>query len=201
MTKSFLRIHAGVPEQGQTLAGIAGRFSSPSSPLVANHARGPVVVDGGACGHSALPRFAARHPGLRIELLIDDKQQDLIVEGVHIALRFGAMADSNAVARKIMSTPRLIVASPTYLQRAGLPQAPQDLASHQAVFVVTGIGAAGWTFRRTGHDDVAVRIDGQVTANQNEAAVAAAVAGLGILATTRADCGAELLSDARRIAA
>ncbi len=138
-----------------------------------------------------LPRFAEQHPALRIELLIDDKRQDLIVEGVDVALRFGALTDSTAVARKVMSTPRVIAASPGYLRRAGVPKSPDDLAAHRAVIGMTGVGA-GWTFRRPGHDDVTVRVDGQVMANQNEAAVAAAVAGLGIVATTREGCRAEL---------
>ena len=143
----------------------------------------------------ALPLFAGRHPALRVELLIDDKRQDLIVEGVDVALRFGTMADSNAVARKIMSTPRVIAASPAYLERAGVPRTPAELSSHRAIIGVTGIGS-GWTFSRPGQGDVTVRVDGQVMANQNEAAVAAAVAGLGIVATTRAGCGDELRSGA-----
>jgi DNA-binding transcriptional LysR family regulator len=143
----------------------------------------------------ALPRFADLHPALRIELIINDRRQDLIVEGVDIALRFGAMADSTAVARKIMSTPRVIAASPAYLVRVGVPRAPEELSSHRAIVGVTGIGS-GWRFSRPGHDDVTVRVDGQVTVNQNEAAVAAAVAGLGIVATTRAGCRDELESGA-----
>ena len=111
----------------------------------------------------ALPKFAERHPALRIELLIDDKRQDLIVEGVDVALRFGALTDSTAVARKVMSTPRVIAASPGYLRRAGVPKSPDDLAAHRAVIGMTGVGA-GWTFRRPGHDDVTVRVDGQVMA-------------------------------------
>ena len=143
----------------------------------------------------ALPRFAERHPELRIELLIDDKRQDLIAEGVDIALRFGALPSSSAVARRILTTPRVIVASPGYLARAGTPRAPEDLTTHRAIIGVSGLGA-GWTFSRPGHDDVTVRLDGQVMANQNEAAVAAAVAGLGIVAMTREGCRAELESGA-----
>jgi DNA-binding transcriptional LysR family regulator len=143
----------------------------------------------------ALPRFAEQHPGLRIELLIDDRRQDLIDEGVDVALRFGPIADSTAVARKLMSIPRVIAASRAYLVRAGTPRMPDDLATHRAIIGVTGAGA-GWTFKRPGHDDVTVHVDGQVLANRNDAAVAAAVAGLGIVATTRAGCRAELESGA-----
>lgn len=141
----------------------------------------------------SLSEFADRHPALRIELMIDDRHQDLIVEGVDIALRFGAMADSTATARRIMSTARLIAASPSYLLREGVPRTPDELSSHRAIIGTTG---TGWTFRKTGEDDVTVRLDGQVAVNQNEAAVAAAVAGMGILGTTRAGCRRELESGA-----
>ena len=139
----------------------------------------------------ALPRFADQHPDLRIELLVDDKRQDLIVEGVDVALRFGTLADSSAVARRVMSTPRVLAASPAYLRRAGTPRNPEDLGTHRAIIGVPGVGAA-WTLTRAGHDEATIRLDGQVSTNQNEAAVAAAVAGLGIVATTREGCRAEL---------
>jgi len=143
----------------------------------------------------ALPRFADEHPHLRIELLVDDRRQDLIVEGVDVALRFGELTDSSAVARRILTTPRVIAASRAYLARAGIPRTPEDLATHRAVIGVIGTGP-GWTFKRAGHEDVTVRLDGQVMANQNEAAVAAAVAGMGIVSTTREGCRAELESGA-----
>jgi DNA-binding transcriptional LysR family regulator len=139
----------------------------------------------------ALPRFTEQHPDLRIELLVDDKRQDLIVEGVDVALRFGTLPDSSAVARRVLSTPRVVAASPAYLRRAGTPRTPEDLGTHRAIVGVAGV-APGWTFTRDGFAEVSVRLDGPVSANQNEAAVAAAVAGLGIVATTRVGCRAEL---------
>ena len=139
-----------------------------------------------------LPRFAGQHPGLRIELLVDDSGHDP-GEGVDVALRVGAMADSSAPALRLMSTPRVIAASRAYLARAGTPRLPEDLATHRAIIGATGIGT-GWTFRRSGADDVTVHVDGPLMATQDEAAVAAAVAGLGIVATTREGCRAELES-------
>lgn len=68
-----------------------------------------------------LPTFMTRHPALRIDLTIDDQHQNLVVEGVDVALRFGALADSNATARLLDASPRLLVASPAYLRRAGAP--------------------------------------------------------------------------------
>jgi DNA-binding transcriptional LysR family regulator len=99
-------------------------------------ARRAVVVAGRARGHSRVAALRRTAPGLRIELLIDDKRQDLIAEGVDIALRFGTLPSSSAVARRILTTPRVIVASPAYLARAGTPRAPEDLATHRAIIGV-----------------------------------------------------------------
>ena len=140
-----------------------------------------------------LPRFAEQHPGLRIELQVDDRRQDLIVEGVDVALRMGTPPASSAAALRLMSTPRVIAASPAWLRRAGVPRTPEELAAHRAITGAAGDGS-DWTFSRAGHEDVTVRVEGRVSANQAEAAVAAAVAGLGLVATTREGCRAELES-------
>ena len=69
-----------------------------------------------------LPPFISRHPALRVDLAIDDQYQNLVVEGVDVALRFGALANSNATARLLDSSPRLLIASPGYLRQAGTPR-------------------------------------------------------------------------------
>src|ERR1700761_7103735 len=56
--------------------------------------------------------FLLAHPALQVELMLDDQHQDLVVEGVDVALRFGALADSTAVARRLNSWPRILVAAP-----------------------------------------------------------------------------------------
>ncbi|WP_295998797.1 LysR family transcriptional regulator [Rugamonas sp.] len=141
-----------------------------------------------------LPSFAEAHPALRIELIINDQRQDLIVEGVDIALRFGAMADSGAVARLLVRWPRLIAAAPSYLARRGVPRSPAELARHSAILPHAGVGA-GWTFRRDGQETT-VRVDGQIMVTAHDGAIAAAVAGLGIVAATRLSCRLELASGA-----
>ena len=59
-----------------------------------------------------LPVFMQRHPGLRIDLLVSDRHQELVRAGVDLALRLGALADSTATARQLGAQPRLLVASP-----------------------------------------------------------------------------------------
>ena len=80
-----------------------------------------------------LGAFLTQHPKLEIELILDDRNVDLVGEGIDVALRMGALADSTLSARKIAATRRRVVGTPAYFARAGLPHAPADLADHEAV--------------------------------------------------------------------
>lgn len=140
----------------------------------------------------ALPDFMARHPALRIALVMSDQRQDLVSEGADLAFRFGALPDSNAMARRLGRFERVLVASPNYLLRAGTPQGPADLAQHAVVASPSG---TVWTFERDGRE-VSVRVGGRLGSNLNEASIAAAVAGLGITQTSELGCGTELANGA-----
>jgi DNA-binding transcriptional LysR family regulator len=137
-----------------------------------------------------LSAFTLAHPALRVELLMDDRRQDLVTEGVDVALRFGPMDDSSAVARLIATWPRIIAASPAYLERCGTPKVPVDLAAHTMIAVSRGTGG-GWSFGQNGRE-VSVRIDNSILVTVLEGAIAAATAGLGIVSTTSPACRKEM---------
>jgi DNA-binding transcriptional LysR family regulator len=138
-----------------------------------------------------LPVFLAQHPALRIDLGINDMRQDLIADGVDVALRFGVLADSSAVARKLAQSPRVVIAAPDYLARAGIPQMPADLAAHAVIIGPGGVNPDAWAFAKDGRT-TSIRVEGRITSGANEGAVAAAVAGLGITVTSVWGCRAEL---------
>lgn len=138
-----------------------------------------------------LPEFMKRHPRLRIDLLTNDARQDLVGEGVDVAFRFGALVDSTATARLVGTMPRVLVASPKYLRRAGRPATPADLADHDVIFGPAGRLPAAATFEKAGRRQT-VRVDGKLTSTVHEVAVAAAVAGLGILSSGLWGCRAEI---------
>lgn len=142
-----------------------------------------------------LPGFMDMHPALRIDLVMNDQRQDLVGEGVDVALRFGALGDSNAMARLVGVSQRMLLASPAYLEKAGTPLVPGDLPAHSVIAGPADIAAGNWNFEKEGRT-VSVRIDGRLTASVNEAAIAAAVAGLGIVSTGHWGCQAELASGA-----
>jgi DNA-binding transcriptional LysR family regulator len=141
-----------------------------------------------------LPAFADQHRALRIDLLLEDQRQDLIAEGVDVALRFGALVDSSDTARRIRSWPRVLVASPDYLARAGTPLIPTDLSSHELI-VGPMKGHSSWTFRRDS-TTTSVRAEGRLRIDGNEGAIAAAVAGMGIMMTSSGACRREVESGA-----
>ena len=124
-----------------------------------------------------LPAFMADHPLLDIDVVLDDRVIDLVAEGVDIALRIGSMADSIAVARKIASGGRSVVATPAYLARAGTPKTLADLADHDAL-VYSRLGDT-WTFRQ-GETEESVAVRGRLRVNAAEGLRAAVLADMGL---------------------
>ncbi|MFT4464953.1 MAG: LysR substrate-binding domain-containing protein [Sodalis sp. (in: enterobacteria)] len=77
--------------------------------------------------------FAVRYPEIVLDLDFSDRLVDVIEEGYDVALRSGHVADSRLMARKITTFSSSVVASPAYLNRAGMPETPADLAGHACV--------------------------------------------------------------------
>lgn len=138
-----------------------------------------------------LPSFLLQHPQLRIDLQVADSRQDLIANGIDLALRFGELSDSGVVARKLACAPRRPVASPGYIARAGVPKTPADLEGHAIIVGPAGASLACRSFTRE-RKTVSIRVEGRVMSTSNESAVAAAVAGLGITVTSLWACRSEL---------
>jgi DNA-binding transcriptional LysR family regulator len=108
-----------------------------------------------------LSAFLAEHPDLDVELVLDDRQVDLVNEGIDVAMRMGPMPDSNMVARRIAEGRRVVVATPDYLQRHGTPKSPAELACHQAILYSGRPGWASWTFQKEGQA-VSVELQGRL---------------------------------------
>ena len=131
-----------------------------------------------------LPAFLKQHAALKIELVADDRYQDLVTEGIDVAFRFGALPDSSAMARKIIHLPRILMASPDYLRERGTPTMPSDLA-HHSVIIGPAHPSPTFAFRSS------VRVDSNLAISINEGATASAVAGLGIAASSENSARAE----------
>lgn len=125
-----------------------------------------------------LKPFLDRHPALQVELMLDDQRQNLVTEGVDVALRFGTLNDSSATVRKLKSWPRLLAAAPAYLQGAPALHTPADLAAHAVI--VGPQGVSEWLFRKGG-TATSVRIEGRLKIPALEGALTAAAAGMGVV--------------------
>jgi DNA-binding transcriptional LysR family regulator len=126
-----------------------------------------------------LSTFLAEHPDLDVELVLDDRNVDLVNEGIDVALRMGALPDSNMTARRIAVGRHVVVATPAYLQRHGTPMSPDELTSHQAVIYTRGGGGASWTFRR-GAAEVPVVLQGRLKVTQAEGVREAVLCDMGL---------------------
>jgi len=103
-----------------------------------------INVQGTIARHFVMPRlsqFFARHPDITIVMSEGDRWVDLAQEGVDYAIRYGHLADSELVARRLTMLERLTCASPQYLERYGTPKSLADLSNHREL--------SGW--RQTRH--------------------------------------------------
>jgi len=124
-----------------------------------------------------LPAFLKANPDLEIDVILDDRVIDLVAEGVDMALRMGELPDSAAVARKLASSRRSVIATPAYLERFGIPQSPAELGSHQAL--IYSQASSGWTFKR-GSAETSVSVHGRVRVSAAEGLRAAVLADMGL---------------------
>ena len=99
-------------------------------------------------GHSHLAAivaaFAARHPKVRVELVLTGRVADLVAEGIDFAVRAGNQKDSSLIARRIAQPALVLAASPAYLERRGTPQSPDELANHDFVLFRPERGRNRW---------------------------------------------------------
>jgi DNA-binding transcriptional LysR family regulator len=144
-----------------------------------------------------LGRFLAQHPELEIELILDDRNVDLVGEGVDVALRMGVLTDSALTGRRIGRSRRRVVATPAYFARAGVPLVPRDLERHEAIIYTQRGGGAAWTFVKNGVEE-SVALSGRVRSTAAEAVREAVLADLGLAVASDGMLGVELKSGAVR---
>jgi DNA-binding transcriptional LysR family regulator len=116
--------------------------------------------------------FLEEFPDVNARLLLLDRPVDLVEERLDAAIRIGALADSSAIATRLGTLRRIVVASPAYVARRGAPARLDEIAAHDVV-VFGGLGR--WEFA----DDVA-RFTPRLAVNTAEAAIDAVIAGLGL---------------------
>jgi len=126
-----------------------------------------------------LPSFRARYPNVVVEMLVSERTSNLVEEGIDLAIRNGALADSSLIARKIGEFAVVAVASAEYLERRGEPTRLSDLDGHDGVIFVSQNGPRPWTFA-TRAGVISYQAAASFRSNDGEEQRAAVLAGLGI---------------------
>ena len=123
--------------------------------------------------------FLKHHPDIDIRLVLADRVVDLHEDHVDLAIRIGDLPDSSLVAVRVGSIRRVVCGSPAYFAGRGTPLHPAELSAHDCVSFEGLMASDSWSFR-VGKSDTPVAIHSRLVVNTAEAAIDAAVAGVGI---------------------
>jgi DNA-binding transcriptional LysR family regulator len=128
--------------------------------------------------------FLAAHPGVKIDLKLNDGFIDLVEHGIDVAVRIGNLADSTLVARRIGRIRRAVVASRAYVQAATaqgtMPSIPEDLKQHPCIVYTELRSRNLWDFSTPDGSSVLVRVEGPLQTNASDIVRAAVLDGIGI---------------------
>lgn len=156
---------------------VRGERAAPRGTLRVN---GPVSF-GRAHLAAALPSFLEQHPGLTVELTVNDRIVDLIEEGYDVAIRIGRLSDSSLIAKCLGTVEVRLAASPAYLAKHGLPTEPSDLGDHTWLGYTYSTGTTGLRFTSADGREAVVRLGPRLTANNGDVLTEIAAGGAGVI--------------------
>ncbi|MEM1255218.1 MAG: LysR family transcriptional regulator [Cyanobacteria bacterium P01_H01_bin.21] len=126
-----------------------------------------------------IPSFLCRYPDIRVNIKFTDRFVDLVEEQVDVAIRIGKLEDSSLRLRKLADNHRRLVASPTYLERYGLPKTPEALSAHKCLHFSHLKTGHRWELHKNNKSHLAPIIP-WLQANDASVLFEAAIAGAGI---------------------
>ncbi|BCM21917.1 LysR family transcriptional regulator [Mesorhizobium sp. J8] len=153
----------------------AGEYSSPTGELVIT---APVVF-GRLHVLPVITGFLAVYPQVDVRLTLSDRITQLVEEHIDLAVRIGELPDSTMVATRVGSIRRIVCASPAYLALHGTPMKPPELAGHNCVTFEGLASPATWNFGAS-KTETTIPVRSRLQVNTAEAAIDAAIAGLGL---------------------
>jgi DNA-binding transcriptional LysR family regulator len=126
-------------------------------------------------------KFLSRYPEVSLELIMRDAVGDLVADGFDLALRFGEPPSGTFVARKLIETRVLTVASPAYIAAHGRPRHPSDVADHACIDFYDAANARpyDWEFRK-GREVLPVKVAARLLVSDSGTMLGACEAGAGI---------------------
>ncbi len=128
----------------------------------------------------AVTGFLDLHPSVQIRMLLSDRNAHLLEDEIDVAVRIGSLRDSSMIASRVGAVRRVVCASPAFLERHGSPRTPADLATMPCIGFDLAGASAPWRFPGPRGRDVEITVPQRLTVTGAEAALDAAVAGLGL---------------------
>ena len=127
----------------------------------------------------SMVEYLRRYPDMSLTALFLDRIVNLFEEGMDVGVRIGELPDSTMRAIGVGHVRRVVCASPEYLERSGIPQAPMDIARHTVIAASAVTPIAEWKFV-TGKKKIIIKVNPRLTVTNNDAAIQAALQGFGI---------------------
>lgn len=139
----------------------------------------PVIIGKRLCEH-ILPKFHLEFPGIHLNLRLSDDFNDMVEEGIDIALRITKLPDSNFIAKKVGKQALRLVTSLSYVEKFGAPLGFESLNRHICIVDNSVASAKRWSFTNNEGGVSSVHIDGPIEVNDAECVVRLCEAGVGI---------------------
>jgi DNA-binding transcriptional LysR family regulator len=163
-------------EVGEAERAAMGEYAAPRGEIVVT---APVVF-GRLHVVPVVAAFLAQYPEIGVNLVLTDRIVHLMDEQVDAAIRIGELPDSNLMATGVGSVRRVVCGSAHYLDTHGTPQTPHDLARHECISFEVLESQRAWVFGE-GKQQLAVPVPSRLTVNTAEAAIDAALLGVGLV--------------------
>lgn len=153
-----------------------GEYAAPKGELVVT---APVVF-GRLHIVPVVAEFLAHYPEIDIRLVLTDRVVHMMDEQVDVAVRIGELPDSALMATRVGTVRRVVCASPAYLATHGVPARPRDLSGHNCITFEVLESKRAWVFE-AGKSELSVPVHSRLAVNTAEAAIAAAILGVGLI--------------------
>ncbi|MER9330411.1 LysR family transcriptional regulator [Mesorhizobium sp. M0488] len=179
---------------GEAERAAAGEYSAPTGELAIT---APIVF-GRLHVLPVVTGFLAAYPDVDIRLTLADRIIQLAEDHIDVAIRIGQLPDSSLVALGVGSIRRVVCASPAYLAEHGMPTTPADLETHSCITFEGLASSVSWSFAH-GKTEVPIQVRSRLQVNTAEAAIDAAIAGVGLTKVLSYQVDAALRSGTLRI--
>lgn len=143
-----------------------------------------------------IPEFVDQYPEVSVRLRLSDRKVDLLEDGLDVALFIGRPPDSNLKLRKIMDTPRVLCAAPSYLEQRGVPKMPDDLRRHNCLLLRYPRSPEWFWTLATAEGPLRMDVSGSYDSDDGDVLTGWALAGRGIVNKPKFDVAEHLKSGA-----